>query len=99
MSPSGSARLSWPMAVLLLGAVYVAGVGAVVFAPEDDPVASWWPAAGIAVALIALAPRRWWWRLAVGIAVVSAIANVTGGRPLDLSACFGVANCAEALVA
>jgi signal transduction histidine kinase len=99
MSPSGNARLSWPMALLLLGGVYAAGVGAVVFAPEDDPVASWWPAAGIAVALIALAPRRWWWRLAVGIAVVSAIANVTGGRALDLSACFGVANCAEALVA
>lgn len=99
MSRSGTAQLAWPMAVAMLGAEYVAGVGAVVFAPPGDSVASWWPAAGIAVALIALAPRRWWWRLAVGIAVVSALANVTGGRPLDLSACFGVANAAEAIVA
>ena len=58
MSRSDSARLAWPTSIALLVAVYVAGVGAVVFAPEDDPVASWWPAAGIAVALIALAPRR-----------------------------------------
>jgi len=99
MSRPGSARLAWPTSIALLGAVYVAGVGAVVFAPKGDPVASWWPAAGIAVALLALSPRRRWWRLAVGVAVVSMLANVTGGRPLDLSACFGVANASEAVVA
>ena len=99
MSPPGSAQIAWPVSVALLGGVYVAGVGAVVFAPEGDPVASWWPAAGIAVALIALSPRRWWWRLAIGVAVVSMLANVTGGRPFDLSACYGVANAAEAIVA
>jgi signal transduction histidine kinase len=99
MSPSGGAQLTLPVTVAMLGGVYVAGVGAVVFAPSGDPVASWWPAAGIAVALIALAPRRWWWRLAVGIAVVSALANVTGGRSPELSAVFGIANAAEAIVA
>ena len=99
MSPPGAAQLSWPVTVAMLAGVFVAGVGAVAFAPSGDPVASWWPAAGISVALIALAPRRWWWRLAVGIAVVSAIANVTGGRPLDLAVCFGIANAAEAIVA
>jgi len=99
MSRPGSAQLSWPASIALLGAVYAAGVGAVVFAPEDDPVASWWPAAGIAVSLVALAPRHWWWRLALGVALVSMLANITGGRPLDLSACYGVANAAEAIVA
>ena len=99
MSRAGTAQLGWLTAVALLVAEYVAGVGAVVFAPPDDPVASWWPAAGIAVALIALAPREWWWRLTVAIAVVSALANVSGGRSLELSACFGVANAAEAIVA
>ena len=99
MSPSGRAQLTWPVSGTILGGVYIAGVGAVLFAPAGDPVASWWPAAGFAVALIALAPRRWWWRLAVAVALVSALANVTGGRPLDLSACYGVANAAEAIVA
>ena len=98
-SRSGRGQLGLPTAVILIAAVYGAGAGAVLFAPDGDPVATWWPAAGIAVALVSLAPRRFWWALAGGIAVVSALANVTGGRPLDLSACFGVANAAEAVVA
>jgi PAS domain S-box-containing protein len=99
MSLSGRGQLGLPMALFLLAAVYAAGAGAVLFAPEGRPVAAWWPAAGVAVALVALAPRRRWLLLAVAIAVVSGAANVTGGRPLDLSACFGVANAAEAVVA
>ena len=99
MSLSDHGQVSRPTAAVLLAAVYAAGVGAVLFAPENGQVASWWPAAGIAVGLVSLAPRRWWWALALSIAVVSAAANVTGGRPLDLSIWFGVANAAEAIVA
>lgn len=99
MVSSTGPQLRWSTALGLLGAVYLAGVGAVFFAPRGDPVATWWPAAGLAVALIALAPRRWWPLLAVGIVVFSGAANVTGGRDLGISAMFGVANAAEAVVA
>lgn len=92
-------QLGWPAAVGLLAGVYVAGVGAVALAPQDDPVATWWPAAGIAAVLVAASPRRRWWVLALGICVVSGAANLTAGRPLDVSVIFGVANTADALVA
>ncbi len=83
----------------MLAAVYLAGVGAVLFAPPGDPVATWWPAAGLAVSLLSLAPRRWWTLLALGVVVSSGLANVTGGRDLPVSLFFGLANAAEALVA
>ena len=61
-------------------------------------MATWWPAAGVAVVLIVLSPRSWWPALAVGIAVSSGLANLTAGRTLELSVLFGLANAAEALV-
>ncbi|MCW2845168.1 MAG: sensor signal transduction histidine kinase [Nocardioides sp.] len=96
---TSSGQLRWPVALGLLVAVYTAGAGAVVFAPPSDPVATWWPAAGIAVAMVALAPRSWWPALALGIVVFSAAANLTGGRDLPISALFGLSNAAEAVVA
>lgn len=87
------------MTLGLLAGVYVTGLSSVFLAPHGDPVASWWPAAGIAVSLVVLSPRGRWPVLALGIAVVSAAANVSGGRALDLSAAFGLANAAEAVVA
>ncbi len=80
-------------------AIYAAGTGAVVLAPAHGSVASWWPAAGLAVSLIALAPRSWCPVLAAGIVVFSGAANLTGGRDLDVSLLFGLANAAEAVVA
>ena len=91
-------QLRWPVALAILAAIYAAGAGAVVFAPAHDPVATWWPAAGLAVALLALAPRSWWPTLAVGVVLFSAAANVTGGRGLLISTLFGLANAAEAVV-
>src|SRR5690242_6231172 len=85
-------------AALLLVLVYLAGVGAVTWRPSGGEVATWWPAAGFSAALLLLGPRRHWGWYAAGIAVVSALANLTGGRDLDVSAMFGVANAAEAVV-
>jgi PAS domain S-box-containing protein len=86
-------------ALATLVAIYVAGAGAVMFAPAHGSVASWWPAAGLAVSLIALAPRSWCPLLAVGIVLFSAAANVTGGRDVDVSLFFGISNAAEAVIA
>src|SRR5436190_5591121 len=88
--------LAW--AALMLALVYVAGVGAVLFRPPDTMVAAWWPAAGVAVALLVLSPPRALGVLAAGIVLTSGLANLTGGRPLDVSLLFGLANAAEAVV-
>jgi PAS domain S-box-containing protein len=99
---TGSGRSPCVGALGALGAlvaIYVAGTQAVHFAPEGGQVAAWWPAAGIAVSLLALAPRVWWPALAAGVVVAVTAANLTGGRSLDVSLCFGLANAAEAVVA
>lgn len=96
---SGRQQATWPVAIGLLLGVYAAGVGAVHFAPADSDVATWWPAAGIAVSAVALTPRRWWPAIVAGVAISSAAANFTGGRDLEISTLFGLANAAEALVA
>lgn len=99
MTSSGVRRPGRLVVLGMLVAVYLAGVGAVLFAPPGDPVATWWPAAGLAVALVALAPRRWWPALALGIVVSSGLANVTGGRDVPVSLLYGISNAAEAVVA
>ncbi|MBB6629375.1 PAS domain S-box protein [Nocardioides sp. KIGAM211] len=99
MTTPGVRPPRWGTALGMLLAIYLAGVGAVLFAPEGDPVATFWPAAGLAVALLALSPRSWWPPLALGVVAFSGAANVTGGRDLDVSLLFGIANAAEAVVA
>lgn len=98
MTVSARGFTGYAVAAVSLVGVYFAGTQAVLFAPEQGAVASWWPAAGIAVALMALAPRPWWPLLGAGIVVSSGLANVTGGREWAVALCFGLANAAEALV-
>ncbi|CAI9407164.1 ATP-binding protein [Nocardioides sp. T2.26MG-1] len=98
MSPRRD-QLSWPVLLALLAAVYGASTVAVTFAPEHGAVAAWWPGAGLAVVLVAFTPRRHWAPLIVAITVVCTLANLTGGRDLDVSAVFGAGDAAEALLA
>ncbi|HEU5038487.1 MAG TPA: ATP-binding protein [Nocardioides sp.] len=99
MPNPGRDQISWPAAGLILLGVLATGVVAVEFAPAGSPAASWWPAAGLAVVLLGLTPRSWWWSLVPGIVVMSVVANVVGDRPPTLSCCYAVANAAEAVVA
>ncbi len=78
--------------------VYVAGVGAVLFRPDGSSVATWWPAAGAAVALLVLCPVRHRPALAVGVVIATGLANLTAGRDADLSLLLGLSNAAEAWV-
>jgi PAS domain S-box-containing protein len=96
--PNPGRSLPWPATLLLLGAVFGAAAVAVVSRPDDSPAATWWPASGIAIALLGLTPRRWWWWLVPGLFAATAAANLIGDRPLDLAAWFGVGNGVEALV-
>jgi len=92
-------RLSWPVTLALLAGVYGASAGAVAFAPGVERVATWWPAAGISVVLLTLSDPRRRWPLAVAIWVLSGLANLTAGRPLEVATLFGLANASDAVVA
>jgi PAS domain S-box-containing protein len=92
-------RRSWALSLALLLSAYAAGVGAVVFAPGDSPVATFWPASAFTISLLALAPRRHWFVLVPALLATSVATNLTGGRTIEVSLGFGVANTAEAVVA
>ncbi|MGZ4484478.1 MAG: PAS domain S-box protein [Nocardioidaceae bacterium] len=95
-----SAALGRPLVTvpLFLAGVYACGVTSVLFAPAGSEVALWWPAAGLSVVLLLLHPRRWWWALALGIVLVSGLANLTAGRPPVTSLGYGLSNAVEAAV-
>lgn len=83
---------------LALTVIYLLGVTSVAFAPAGSKVAVWWPAAGVSVALLVLAPARWRWALALGVVMSSGLANFTAGRPPSVALGFGLSNALEALV-
>ncbi len=99
MSYSGRGLQGWRLPIALLLAVYAAGASAVLFRPGDAQIATWWPAAGIAVAVVALSPRPSRLPLTVAIVLVTAAANITGGQDVDASVWLGVGNGLEAFVA
>lgn len=84
--------LAFAVSIVLLGHA------AVVLAPRGTGVASWWPAAGVAVAVVARRRTDRWWFLSA-LAAASVVANVTGGRPLPVAIGFALSNTLEAWVA
>ncbi|MBJ7357139.1 ATP-binding protein [Nocardioides sp.] len=92
-------RRSWALSFALLLGAYAAGVGAVLFAPEGSPVATFWPASAFTVPALALATRRRWVLLVPAVFLVSVATNLTGGRAVEVSLGFGLANTAEGVVA
>jgi len=94
-------RLRRPAVLLPLSllAVLLASTSAVGLAPSGSQVASWWPAAGLATAVIIFSPVRRWAALVAALIVVTGLANVLGGRSGEVSALFGLGNALEAVVA
>ena len=58
VTPHADRPLGWAPSIALLVGVVVAGAVAVRLAPEGSTVATFWPAAGLAIIALALAPRR-----------------------------------------
>ncbi|CAN5690018.1 hypothetical protein BH11ACT8_BH11ACT8_04250 [soil metagenome] len=81
-----------------LATIFTLCTTSVAFAPRDSDVAAWWPAAGVATAMLLLSRPRRWMPLLLGFGVVSAAANAVAGRALDVSIAFGVTNSTENLV-
>ncbi|MEJ7794829.1 MAG: ATP-binding protein [Nocardioides sp.] len=97
---SSGSRWRAPVATAVaLAGVYLLGIWAVAFTSQAGSVAFWWPAAGLSVGLVALAPRSWWPGLWLCILVVTFAANVTGGRPVLLATGFATGNATEAVIA
>lgn len=94
-SPVASLRL----VALFLVMVLPLALLALWFGRFGTRLAMWWPAAGVAVIAVALAPRRLRLAVALGAAVLGGLANVAYGRDVDVSVVLGLATGAEAWVA
>jgi PAS domain S-box-containing protein len=82
----------------LVAATLAAGLIGIEISKATDTTASWWPAAGIGVVTLFVAPRTWWPRLVVALYVANLLSNVLGGRQWDASACLGLADVVETVV-
>ena len=82
----------------LVLATLAAGVIGIELSKATDTTASWWPAAGVGVITLFVAPRSWWPGLIGALFVANLLANVLGGRPWDASTCLGLADIAETVV-
>jgi diguanylate cyclase (GGDEF)-like protein len=83
--------------LVVAGAVFALGLLAIELAPNGSKVAAWWPAAGVSAAMVSahFHDRR---RILAAIVIASGAANLVGGRPALIAACFAVSNAAEAWV-
>lgn len=87
------------LVVAILAAEVLIGHLSVLLAPPGTLVATFWPAAGLSVAALSVALPSWRRTVLMGIFGVIALANQLGGRPLDLSLAYGLANAAGAATA
>ena len=96
---SGDQTKRFPLVriALLLIATGVLGASSVLFTPVGSTVAAWWPASGTAAIALLLAGRRFW-LVVPFLILVGTLANLAGGRPLDISLVFGSINAIESIV-
>lgn len=87
------------LVVAILGLEVPVGHLSVLLAPPGTHVATFWPAAGLSVVALSVALPSWRPPVVIGILAVTASANALGGRPLDMSLGYGLANAAGAATA
>jgi PAS domain S-box-containing protein len=75
-----------------------AGVIGIEISRATDTTASWWPAAGVGIVAMFLAPRSWWPQVVLGLFVANFASNAIGGRSLDVAAALSVADCVETVL-
>jgi diguanylate cyclase (GGDEF)-like protein/PAS domain S-box-containing protein len=92
-------RWAAPAVVVVFTATYlgatVLGLG---LSLPGSGVAAFWPAAGVAVAALVRAPRRWWPGLLGGMVLADVVGNLTDHRSIQLSLGVAAANVIEATV-
>ncbi|SDS25103.1 PAS domain S-box-containing protein [Nocardioides scoriae] len=83
----------------LLAAVLGASLTSLLWRPDPQAVATWWPAAGFAVALLALSRRSSWPLLLLAVGACTGVSSLVAGRAVPISLLMGAATALEALVA
>lgn len=83
----------------LLGLEVLVGQMSVFYSQPGTQVATFWPNAGISVVALSVALPRWRPTVLIGILAVTVVANHLGGRPLDISLGYGLANATGAATA
>src|SRR3954452_7428721 len=82
--------LGWATSFALLAGVVAAGAVAVRLAPDGRAVATFWPAAGLGLILLALNGARRWLVLAPLLFVATALGDLIADRTLRLGVTHGV---------
>ena len=82
----------------LVVAAYLAGAVALEVGQRTGSTAAWWPAAGIGVVAVLLAPRRHWPKVFGLLLLAFALANLTAGRSVLVSSLLGLADLAETII-
>jgi signal transduction histidine kinase len=67
--------------------------------PDGEVLSLVWPAAGIAMLMFGLTPRRWWWLAALLVAAAALPVNFFTGASASQAAVFAVSNVFQAVVA
>src|SRR5262249_20123031 len=80
----------WAASVALLAGVVAAGAVAVQLAPDGRAVATFWPAAGLGLILLALSAGRRWLVLAPLFLAATAAGDLIADRTLRLGVTHGV---------
>jgi PAS domain S-box-containing protein len=80
----------------LLALEVLVGQASVALSPSGSMVAAFWPNAGLSVIALCVALPRWRPWVVAGVFVVTVPANLLGGRALDVSLGYALANALEA---
>ena len=79
----------------LVVVAYLSGAAALLVGRETGATAAWFPAAGVGVIAILMAPRHHWPATLAGLTVAFALANLTVDRGLGPSVLLGIADSVE----
>ncbi len=79
----------------LVVTAYLSGIGALALARHIGTTAAWWPAAGVGVVAVLLAPREQWPKVLAALTVALTLANYTTGRSVPVSLALGIADAVE----
>ncbi|HEY0902432.1 MAG TPA: ATP-binding protein [Marmoricola sp.] len=98
MERGGTAGWRRVLVAVLLLATLLAGLIGIQISGTTDTTASWWPAAGLGVVALFVAPRSWWPALVVAVLAANFASNLLGGRPLDGAAALAVCDAVETVI-
>src|SRR5262245_30901100 len=90
MTTEADRPLGWAASFALLAGVVAAGAVAVQLAPDGRTVATFWPAGGLGLILLALTAGRRWLVLVPLFLIATTVGDVIADRTLRLGVTHGV---------